>query len=286
MPKRKHEELEAHAKDDSIQKLAREVEKHRMQADREKNVRASAEAKASRRYESGQAKRQKIADLRKDFDASSAELIEKSMQGYDSFQSAMMSVVAHFRKFVKLMNEINLVPSAVNAILSWVPKYPLDYESFQKRADNEVKPVEDSEVTLPLLSQYVEFKDDHLVEDSLGKNLCFYDGKKLMDAQGDEAKLVASAERCFRAGIDAWLKDIHGYEKRPGTEPNTYYKDNGTPAGLKLTTETFEALRDDPNQGLNAFLQGYAGMVFEQKKAVEHAPDADENDADQSARPR
>jgi len=264
----------------ALENAAWAIEKHNIEEVRLKETHASAAVKQQLRADSGQAIRTEIEVLTKEFNESSKELIDKSMQGYDSFTSAMMSIVSHWRKFAVLMSKVNLVVSGVNLVAS---AFGLDYESRQSKADNKMKPVEDSEVVLPMMSQFVEFENDHLKESSLFDNLRFsHNGKRLKEAGGAEQGLVEAAERCFRSEVDAWLKRVHGYEKREGTEPNTYYKNDGS--GDKLTTTEFNNLRDNPTTGLNAFLEEYTGLAFEQRAAA--APAADDEDHSYSPRPR
>lgn len=193
----------------------------------------------------------------------SAEHMKNDSKGYDSFLSGMLSITAHCR----LIADANPLGSLIKGVAG-LPASALEWgieKIWEQDVEVSLGSIKDSlgtradalpEVKLPNLLHYVEFTDnDELNIATIGKNMRRSDGKPFTAVQEQ-----AFADTMNR-GMELWL-EANGYKRSIANQakPNGFVS---TTDGKALTKAGFEALRDDPQKGLNQFLSGTYGMDIE-----------------------
>lgn len=106
-----------------------------------------------------------------------------------------------------------------------------------------------SEVDLPVLEHSVEFSEKNEL------NI-----KPLIRSDNVDLAPGNKLDQLFEKGVVAWLDKI-GYTRKPGTKNEFIDKIDGT----DLTKDLFENKKEDPNQGLNAFLTDRFNLSFSPK---------------------
>ena len=174
--------------------------------------------------------------------------MERGQQGYDTWISAMFSIITGCYLMVQAGDAYNpairLLERAVNPVVDFLGTQFFDIP--------ELRPIE-----LPDLMYRVGFTDDNKLDiPSLTKNILRSDGVKFRE---DELQIL---QESMCEGLKAWLK-THGYEPKPGTDNE--FED--PQAHTQLTKQKFEELRQDPNNGLDQFFTSRFNMIVEHQGA-------------------
>ena len=187
-------------------------------------------------------------------------------KGYDSFLSGMLAIVGHCHLIAEanpLGRLIGSVAGAGASAMEWALKkanlMDQDTEISLGAAKDAIltsleKKTPPKQVKLPDLEHFVEFTDqDKLNIASMGKNMRRSDGEEITADQ------EAEFQKVMEKGVTLWL-DKCGYLPVAGKNDEFVSKTDGS----HLTQAQFEALRDDPDHGLNVFLSGAFDMDMEQ----------------------
>ncbi|KTC65117.1 Uncharacterised protein (plasmid) [Legionella adelaidensis] len=212
------------------------------------------------RAKEAQAKRQeelnKVAEREKAYYDAAEQIIQEGQRGYDTWVSAMSSVVVLQLKFVQIGPEavlgglVDLVVQPVKGLLLKV-----GYDIKDRITDKFGKVPED--VPIPSLKGTMEFTDDNKLDlHALDRSLQTSDGKAL-DVKDKET---------FVAGIVAWLNQM-GFKPEADTTGKKTNRFVHKDTNEVLTKERFAALRDDPHDGMMAFLTGRFDMTVEHTHA-------------------
>lgn len=105
------------------------------------------------------------------------------------------------------------------------------------------------EVDLPVLEHSVQFNEKNEL-----------DIKPLIRSDNVDLAPGNKLDQLFEKGVVAWLDKI-GYTRKPGTKNEFIDKIDGT----ALTKDLFENKKEDPNQGLHAFLTDRFVLSFSSK---------------------
>ena len=246
---------------DSIAELKQQIEI--AESNRVANAKQMAsQEKALKRAAEGEEEDAKI-DIA--VEALMKDAAEAKQAGYDTFISAMMHIVNSCR----LLMEAKFLNSFVKGVLGTahsVVKAGVDkmvggdsgmdlspgamMDGLTTYLSAETRPA-----TLPDMYHFVEFTDnDKLNIASLSNNMCRSDGEKFTPEEESVMK------KCLKRGVEAWLEN-RGYELQAGSQDvfvptAAHLAAHGGVAGTPLTKAEFEALRDDPNYGLEQYLSG------------------------------
>lgn len=180
------------------------------------------------------------------------KIIEEGQRGYDSWNSALASIVTLQIKFIKAgglfggdLGDV-ITPLAENLL------YYVGYPLKDAIVDRFGKPPADTPV--PSLKGTIEFTADHKLDvEQIADSLRSSDGGELSEDH----------QINFIAGVVAWLNAV-GYEPQKdaqGKRTDKFVSKND-PHEL-LTKDKFEELRDDTDDGLMHFLSGRFDMSVE-----------------------
>lgn len=180
---------------------------------------------------------------------------EEALKGYDTWYSTILDLASASFMLVKLGK------SGLGLVIDPI----LDQIKMGLRVKFEDKIEEDPKITLPKLEHYLQLKDDNTIDMSSFKDSLRRADEDQLSPADKEAfnRFKDTYVNTLKQGADMWLAS-HGYVPQPGS-PDKYHN----PAtGEELTKETFEALRNDPATGLNAFLSNHYDMEFSQRTSL------------------
>ena len=242
-------------KDDQIKKAIEEqVEDDLLK----KQTRLKDEAQQDRTLHRAAKSETKHAKSKAEWDTFSEhvkERIKSGQQGYDTWVAAMSSIVILCKLFVNAADASN----PLGSLLSWGAGKTSDI--YHRIADG--AKVTDQEVreSLPDLLHYVQFTDDDKLNiASLSTNMRRTDGRDF------PPQVKEVFEYSMKEGMKIWLGN-NGYQLRAGT--GDVFEDSH---GTQLTKDAFEALRDDPDAGLDEFLTGRFDMNFQRSTGPKPSP--------------
>lgn len=166
---------------------------------------------------------------------------------YNTFNSSMMALLIAYKEYLleAVMQERD------ESVMKWIllPAHKGLRALFNKfTLTDPSKP----EVVLPLLVHNVDMNEDNELKIA---PLVSEDGSSSgLDEENKEFN--DSIQDCFTKGVEAWLKEGHGYTRIDGTQK---FKNAD---GTELTKEEFEKLKNHEENGLDAYLSGKFDLSF------------------------
>lgn len=216
--------------------------------EKQANIKASAvQYAAIARKEEEKRDSEKAEKLWGELEKKSKETVESALKGYETWTSSIYAMLELCYKLREALSADNPLKSVVNAIIDKI--LPI-VSTLKNTVVDKFSP--DPKVTLPTLEQHVKFTEEDTLE--IGSLPTRSDGKPFT---AEQQAVLNNVDTGIKMGLNTWLGS-NGYIVNPAKENGYINEITDEP----LTKETFEALRDDPDRGLNKYLSGKYQVTF------------------------